>query len=71
MSFESEYKLESVAATRVDADKIDATFKSSTIGKFFCCVSGNIQMRDSRLCLRAGERTRPCVPYQVDMCDDT
>jgi hypothetical protein len=33
MSFESEYKLEKVAATPVAADKIDATFRSSTIGE--------------------------------------
>lgn len=34
MPFESEYKLEDVAATPVPADKIDATFRSSTIGQF-------------------------------------
>jgi hypothetical protein len=34
MSFESEYKLEDVSATRVAADKLDATFRSSTIGEF-------------------------------------
>ncbi len=34
MPFESEYKLENVAATPVPADKIDATFRSSTIGQF-------------------------------------
>lgn len=33
MAFESEYKLESIAATRVASEQIDATFKSSTIGK--------------------------------------
>ena len=34
MSLESEYKLEDVSATGVAADKIDATFRSSTIGEF-------------------------------------
>jgi len=34
MSAESEYKLENVAATSVAADKIDATFRSSTIGEY-------------------------------------
>jgi hypothetical protein len=43
MPFESEYKLESVTATPVTADKINTTFRSSTIGEFsfffFClCV---------------------------------
>ena len=33
MAFESEYKLDSVAASRVAPEQIDATFKSSTIGK--------------------------------------
>jgi hypothetical protein len=31
---ESEYKIDDVAATRVASDKIDATFKSSSIGKW-------------------------------------
>jgi hypothetical protein len=34
MSAESEYKLENVAAKSVAADKIDATFRSSTIGEY-------------------------------------
>jgi hypothetical protein len=34
MSFESEYKLDNVAATPVPADEIDATFRSSTIGQY-------------------------------------
>jgi len=33
MAFESEYQLEGVAATRVASDKIDATFRSTSIGK--------------------------------------
>lgn len=33
MAFESEYKLDSVAASRIVSEQIDATFKSSTIGK--------------------------------------
>ena len=33
-TFETEYKLENVAATRVPADKIDGTFRSSSIGEF-------------------------------------
>lgn len=33
MPFESAYKLDHVAATRVDPDSIDATFRSSSIGK--------------------------------------
>ena len=39
MAFESDYKLQSVAATRIAADKIDETFKSSTIGEFVVCVN--------------------------------
>jgi hypothetical protein len=39
MSFESEYKVHDVSATRVAADKIDATFRSSTIGEFKPCLS--------------------------------
>jgi hypothetical protein len=39
MSFESEYKVDHVRATRVAADKIDATFRSSTIGEFKPCLS--------------------------------
>jgi hypothetical protein len=39
MSFESEYKLDDVAATPVAADKIDATFRSSTIGQFYSFVT--------------------------------
>ncbi len=34
MVFETEYELESVAATRVAADDIDGTFRSSTIGRY-------------------------------------
>jgi hypothetical protein len=34
MSAESKYKLENVAATSIAADKIDATFRSSTIGEY-------------------------------------
>ncbi len=33
MLFESEYKLENVAATAVASGDIDATFRSSTIGE--------------------------------------
>lgn len=33
MAFESEYKLEDVAVTRISSDKIDETFRSSTIGE--------------------------------------
>lgn len=33
MAFESEYKLEDVAATRIASEKIDETFRSSTIGE--------------------------------------
>jgi hypothetical protein len=39
MSFESEYKLDNVAATPVAADKIDATFRSSTIGQLYSFVT--------------------------------
>jgi hypothetical protein len=39
MSFESEYKLDNVAATPVAADKIEATFRSSTIGQFYSFVA--------------------------------
>lgn len=39
MSFESEYKLEKVAATPVAADEIDATFRSSTIGQLILMVA--------------------------------
>ena len=40
MSFESEYKLDNVAeVTPVAADKIDATFRSSTIGQFYSFVT--------------------------------
>ena len=38
MSFESEYKLDNVAVP-VAADKIDATFRSSTIGQFYSFVT--------------------------------
>jgi hypothetical protein len=34
MAFESEYKLEDVAATPVASDKIDETFRSSSIGEW-------------------------------------
>lgn len=33
MTFESEYKIGDVPATRVESDKIDETFRSSTIGE--------------------------------------
>lgn len=33
MAFESDYQLEDVAATRVDSDQIDATFRSTSIGE--------------------------------------
>lgn len=33
MAFESEYKLEDVAANRVASDKIDGEFRSTTIGE--------------------------------------
>lgn len=41
MTFESDYKTENVAATPVAADKIDGTFRSSTIGEYkvFVCVA--------------------------------
>jgi len=35
MPFETEYKLEDVDATRIAADAIDGTFRSTTIGKLF------------------------------------
>jgi hypothetical protein len=35
MVFESEYNLEDVPATPVASDKIDGTFRSSTIGEFY------------------------------------
>ena len=34
MAFESEYKLEDVAATPVASDEIDGTFRSSSIGEY-------------------------------------
>lgn len=37
MAFESEYKTDDVAATPVAADKIDGTFRSSTIGEYKLC----------------------------------
>jgi hypothetical protein len=43
MPFESEYKLEDVAATRVPADKIDATFRSSTIGQFHLLLLSSLR----------------------------
>jgi hypothetical protein len=33
MTFESDYNLDNVAATPVAADKIDETFRSSSIGE--------------------------------------
>lgn len=33
MAVESEYKLEDVAVTRIASEKIDETFRSSTIGE--------------------------------------
>jgi hypothetical protein len=36
MPVESEYTLENVAATPLTADKINVTFRSSTIGEFGC-----------------------------------
>jgi len=57
MSFESEYKLEDVPATRVAVDKIDETFRSSTIGEwvffFRLCVSDNAGNRDIALSVLA------------------
>ena len=41
MTFETEYKTDNVAVEPVAADKIDGTFRSSTIGEyndFFCFV---------------------------------
>ena len=34
MAFGSEYTLENVEATPIAADKIDATFRASTIGEY-------------------------------------
>jgi hypothetical protein len=39
MSFDSEYKLDNVEATPVAAGKIEATFRSSTIGQFYSFVA--------------------------------
>lgn len=39
MSSETEYKLENVAVTVIESDKIDATFRSSTIGEYNFVIS--------------------------------
>ena len=39
MSFESGYKLDDVAATRVAANKIDETFRSTSVGEYDVATS--------------------------------
>jgi hypothetical protein len=39
MTFESEYKLEDLPVTLVPSDKIDGTFRSSSIGECECLMS--------------------------------
>jgi hypothetical protein len=75
MLFETEYKLENVAAARVAADKIDDTFRSSTIGEYEYSVmlqtlwSAQLGLRSSGSyggCLRApvfGDFGRKCSSH--------
>lgn len=55
MAFESEYQLEDVAATRVASDEIDATFRSTSIGKsrFFALSNKSLEARDGDASLHA------------------